>query len=114
MLAKAKGHLELLDEAVSEQDSTKYWGAQYDFEFLKCMPCANDVWYGEVVKTIAMPGAMPRKAGRPRKNKRIASPLEKMRAKKRRTLAEGADTKPRGAYKCKVCGQPKKGHTCQG
>ena len=113
MLTKAKGLPDLLDNAVSEQDQTHYWGAQYDFEFLKCMPSANDVWFGEVDKTLAMPGAMPRKSGRPGIQKRILSPMERRRAKAQRTLAEGADTKPRKTYKCKKCGQPKKGHTCQ-
>ena len=108
ILAKAMGRLDWLrTRLVNEQDKTRYWQSQYDFDFAACMPSPAEVWHGAVDMTLLMPGALPRKAGRP-KVARHKSPMEK----KSKTRLDGSDKKPRNIYKCKACGQPKKGHTC--
>jgi hypothetical protein len=107
MLARARGRLDwLVDQLLHEQDKTPHWQAQYKFDFAACMVSSADVWLTAPSSRLELPGGMPRRAGRP-KEARIRSPLERQRVR-----AAGADVQPRKSYKCKKCGQPKKGHTC--
>ena len=109
MLAKAHGHLsDWLLLLVSEQDRTAYWQLQFKSGFTSCMVSPADVWCG-AISVLQMPGALPRKAGRPR-TARIQSPLEK----RQRLCADGADKGPRKQYMCKKSRKPKKGHVRTG
>ena len=109
MLMKAHGRLsDWLLPLVGEQDRTPYWQKQYNFDFASRMVSPADVWFGGT-SPLQMPGALPRKAGRPR-TARIQSPIEK----RQRLRADGADKGPRKVYRCKKCGQPKKNHVCSG
>ena len=107
------------------EDLTPFWKKQYDFDFASTALSTAEVWAGATTE-LRMPLLLPRGAGRPkverhkswtdgfglagaRKVRRMGAPDPK--PKKPKNLKPKI-TKPKGAYCCRKCGMPKKGHMC--
>ena len=107
ILAKAEGVS--LYTLLAEQDQTCFWQHQYAFDFTASMLSTANVWLRTPASELHMPAALPNPAGRP-KTSRYKGAQERAQGKR----PAGADKKARQTYQCKICKQPKKGHTCPG
>jgi len=114
IMVKAIPHVQLLP-LVDEQDRTTFWQEQYAFDFAACMLSKSNVWRGRATP-LNMPGAIPRKAGRP-PTARKKSALERLAGSgtaAARGAAGAAPARSATVYRCGKCGMPKKGHVCGG
>lgn len=112
-----------IEDFVHEQDTTKTWQEQLNWDFDREMwrlgeasMCLNNPRPIDGQEpTLLMPVALPVKPGRPpMKRRRSATEVQYEQAKKQRRPAEDAapKTPQRRPQTCRKCGQPRKGHTC--
>jgi hypothetical protein len=113
---------------LKDGDKTPFWKKQYAFNFASRMLSTADVWDGAATELL-MPLLLPRGAGRPKvaRHKSWTDGFGSGRkAAATRPGAKGAKSKQpkkpkkmgpkktvvKQPYRCKKCGQPKRGHKC--